>query len=189
MISLRTRWFLLLEESLPSPSSPRIHIMPWYSTAAPDDAPDDVGPVVSPVTSSSHDALARFELESGKGKAGTKILMVEWSTASEPVAGAAATGPVPSPDHQEEQWDVLWPGKTIRRSAVLNERVDPATQRAYFLLPEKASVPDLVTITQRPDGRTLHVKPLPAIYPPQLGIDRSRDTGKRGVLHTIWCVS
>ena len=144
----------------------------------------DDGPVDSPPTPSSHDALARFEFESGKGKEGTKVLMVEWSTASEPLADA--TGPAPSPDHQG-RWEVSWPGKTTKISAQ-SEGAGDATQRVYFLLPTEAPVPSLVTIAQLPAGRTLHAKPMPAIYTPRLGVDPTRDAGKRGILHTIWCV-
>lgn len=165
---------------------PRILVM----AAPPIDIPDpgaaatDASFVDSPATPSSPGALARFEFESGKGREGTKILMVEWSTASEPVADT--TGPVPSQDDQG-RWKVSWPGKTTEIFAQ-SERDGAATQRFYYLLPTEAPIPGLITIAQLPAGRTLHTNPLPAIYTPRLGVDATRDAGKRGVLHTIWCV-
>lgn len=161
---------------------PRIHTMaaPAIDVPEPGAAATDAGPVDSPTTPSSHDALARFEFESGKGNEGTKILMVEWSTASAP----AAAGPASSQDHQG-RWEVSWAGKTTKIFAQ-SERDEGATQRVYFLLPAEAPIPPLITIAQLPAGRTLHAKPMPAIYTPGLGVDASRDAGKRGVLHTIW---
>lgn len=190
VIPSRIRWFSLLDESLPSPFLSRINIMaaPLTDIPEPGAAATDVGLVVSPAIPCSPDALARFEFESGPGKLGTKLLMVEWSTASEPVADVATAKPAPSPDHQEEHWEVSWPGK-MKRYYAQSERNGAATQRVYFLLPQNAPVPGFVTITQLPAGRTLHTRPLPAFYTPELGVDPARDGGKKGVLHTIWCVS
>jgi hypothetical protein len=116
-------------------------------------------------------ALSRFEFETAKGNEGTKILMVEW----DPSTGKAdSTG--------SADWEVAWEGKTT----FLRTRDQDAgiQNRVYFLLPPGAPVPSLITIT-RPQGPTIETKPLPAIFPPGLGVS-NKDVGKRGVLHTIW---
>ena len=60
------------------------------------------------------------------------------------------------------------------------------THRLYFLLPPPASVPRLVNISRRGDaGSALHTNPLPAIFPPELGLS-ARTAGRKGVLHTRW---
>jgi len=116
-------------------------------------------------------ALCRFEFETSKGNEGTKILMVEWEPSSlrpdSPSAG---------------DWEVSWEGKTTFLPA--RDREFGGQKRVYFLLPPGSPIPPLVTIS-RPKGPTISTKPLPAIFPPGLGVSHG-DVGKRGVLHTIW---
>lgn len=159
--------------------------------------------VETPTSPSSSLALSRFEFETGKGNEGTKILMVEW---------AAWAGGAQQPASQQEEattgssgkdetrakpisdWEVSWEGKTtvlpIRDS---DPDVLGNTHRVYFLLPPGAPIPPLVTIVPsgHPDiggeaGPTvLQAKPLPAIFPAELG-GGQQEAGRRGVLHTIW---
>jgi hypothetical protein len=142
-------------------------------------APPTRDQVESPSLSSTN-ALARFEFETGHGREGTKILMVEWedSDATRGVRGS---------------WTVSWEGK----STVLPADDKPAgdLNRMYFLLPPNAAVPPLVVLTFRPkedakgegNGKRVvwHTNPLPAIFPPELGAS-ARAAGKKGILHTIW---
>lgn len=119
---------------------------------------------------SSTGALARFEFEAGRGNEGTKILMVEWNDED-----------VSAKNHGD--WEVSWDGK----STVLSERdgaADGKTHRLYFLLGPGTSIPPIVKIAQV-GGNTMQTNPLPAIFPPQLGLS-ARTAGKKGVLHTIW---
>ncbi|KAK2021489.1 hypothetical protein LX32DRAFT_604703 [Colletotrichum zoysiae] len=120
-------------------------------------------------------ALARFELETGKGNEGTKILMVEWDplAASSVLSLASATS---------KAWEVSWEGKT--NYLPTSDKFTGTNKRVYFLLPPGATVPPVVTISH-PDGTTLTTKPLPAIFPPGLAIGNP-DVGLRGILHTIW---
>ncbi|KAL2255740.1 hypothetical protein VTK26DRAFT_2785 [Humicola hyalothermophila] len=146
--------------------------------------PEPLDVVETPTSPSSGLALSRFEFEAGKGNEGTKILMVEWD-ASVQKGGDSS------------DWDVSWEGK----GAVLPIRdtdldANENTRRVYFLLPPGAPVPALVTITPRSSGGDgseagansntviLRTKPMPAIFPAEL--TGKRDTGRRGVLHTIW---
>lgn len=120
-------------------------------------------------------ALARFEFEMGRGNEGTKILMVEWDPS--PAAGSDPSGA----DASGADWEVSWEGK--KTFLPTSDAAGPQ-KRVYFLLPPGAPMPPLVTISQ-PKGPKLATKPLPAIFPPGLGVSQ-RDAGKRGVLHTIW---
>ncbi|KAI0136263.1 hypothetical protein BJ170DRAFT_4846 [Xylariales sp. AK1849] len=137
------------------------------------------GPVDSPATPLSQNALARFEFETGKGNEGTKILLAEWDPTVE--GGDSA-----STQQAQEQggWEVSWEGK--RTMVSLSEREDNATQRVYFLIPSDVTVPPMIKISQPSTGRTLSTKAMPAIFAPALGLDTKKDAGKRGVLHTIW---
>ncbi|KAI9762691.1 MAG: hypothetical protein M4579_000309 [Chaenotheca gracillima] len=135
-----------------------------------------------PPTSSGIQALARFEFESGRGNEGTKILMIEWESEGLDISSSAG------------DWHVSWPGKTTVLPAndqkTANDR-EP-TRRFYFLLPPGAMVPPVITLEHRPSSAegnptpmSWNIKPLPAIFPPELGAS-ARTAGKKGVLHTIW---
>jgi hypothetical protein len=116
--------------------------------------------------------IARFEFQAGKGNDGTKILMVEWE---EDDKTRSLKG----------QWQVSWEGKQTVLPAGDQLR---ETHRLYFLLPQGATIPPRITLTyQVASGEkiTFEARPLPAIYPPELGAS-GRSAGKRGVLHTIW---
>lgn len=148
---------------------------------------DDLGTVnvvETPTSPSSAFTLSRFEFETGTtGNEGTKILMVEWDLAA--AVGAGKEGKDAAIKANLEDWDVKWEGKEAVTLPPIRDAETPAsTCRVYFLLPPRAPVPALVTISQRsgevPD---LHTKPLPAIFPEGLV---KEDKGTRGVLHTIW---
>jgi len=162
--------------------------------------------VETPTSPSSGLALSRFEFETGKGNEGTKILMVEWD-------GLAGQAPLSGDNDSERErktessssiardWDISWDGKP---AAVLHVRDTDTTassgissgdsHRVYFLLPPGAAVPALVTIAPKardskgdngvPAFSVLRTKPMPAIFPAQLG--GADKAGRRGVLHTIW---
>lgn len=168
-----------------------------------------VNVVETPTSPSSAFTLSRFEFETGtKGNEGTKILMVEW----DPVAAAAATAAAQKEKkegaQQEEEgkkttesemttkeanlddWEVKWEGKEALLVLPIRDTDTPAsTCRMYFLLPPKAPIPTLVTISSisgtaaAAAAADLHTKPLPAIFPEGL---INEDKGTRGVLHTIW---
>jgi hypothetical protein len=119
---------------------------------------------------SSAGALARFEFEAGKGNEGTKILMVEWNEDDES-------------SKVHTNWEISWEGK----STVLSEgdgADEGGIHRLYFLLGPGVAVPPIVKIAQV-GGKTMQTNPLPAIFPPQLGVS-AKTAGKKGVLHTIW---
>jgi hypothetical protein len=133
----------------------------------------------SPDTLDSISALARFEFELGKGNDGTKVLMVEWEDYSE-TRGA------------EGLWQVSWSGKTTVLPA--DERPADNIRRFYFLLPPGTKIPPHVTLTYQLPSKPassvkrpqhLMINPLPAIFPPELGVS-ARTSGRKGVLHTIW---
>ena len=133
-------------------------------------------------------ALARFEFEPGKSKEGTKVLMVEWEDYSE----------TRDPDGI---WQVSWSGKTTVLPA--DEKTGENIRRFYFLLPPGTAVPPHVRLSfqkplkptksnsaapqpvRSPSQQHLTINPLPAIFPPGLGVT-ARASGKKGVLHTIW---
>ncbi|KAK8113730.1 hypothetical protein PG999_005799 [Apiospora kogelbergensis] len=143
----------------------------------------DAGPVDSPATPSSQDALARFEFETGRGNEGTKVLLVEWNPAAGDTAGTS--GALLYGGKQDEGWEVSWEGKKTQIPAQ-SEREGSETQRVYFLIPSDITIPPMIQISQSRSGRVLSTKPMPAIYIPALGMDTRKDVGKRGVLHTIW---
>lgn len=114
--------------------------------------------------------LARFEFESGRGNEGTKILMVEWSESEDAEKGS-------SPG----DWEVSWEGKTTMVSTKASEG---RLHRIYFLLGQGTSIPTLVKLSQS-GAKSIQVTPLPAIFPPSLGLAAATH-GRKGVLHTIW---
>jgi hypothetical protein len=127
------------------------------------------GTAQAPALSSSG-ALARFEFEAGKGNEGTKILMVEWE--DEDDAGAVNNG----------NWEISWEGK----STVLPAKAgaEGKLHRLYFLLAPGVTIPRIVKLAQT-GGRTMQTNPLPALFPPELGVSATT-AGKKGVLHTIY---
>ncbi|KAI8630391.1 hypothetical protein F5Y19DRAFT_463820 [Xylariaceae sp. FL1651] len=133
--------------------------------------------VDSPVSPSSPNALARFEFEAGRGNEGSKILMVEWDSSH-------ADGRELCPQDREG-WIVSWEGKTAAYPQSDNDKGASSMRRVYFLLPENAPIPPAVTISHPPTARMLTTKCMPAIFAPGLGASQL-DSGKRGVLHTIW---
>lgn len=149
-------------------SSPRLHFEP---DSVPLPASSSSGAELAPALSSST-ALARFEFESGRGNEGTKILMVEWEDEEEGTDGAKNMG----------DWEVSWEGKTTVLSA--RDGAEGKLHRLYFLLAPGASIPRIVKLSQR-GGKTMQTNPLPAIFPPELGLT-ARQAGRKGVLHTIW---
>jgi hypothetical protein len=143
------------------PSPRRLDFEP--DTVTTDDSIRDQAPVLSSVS-----ALARFEFESGRGNEGTKILMVEWSD-SEDDGGNMG------------DWEVSWESKTTMLSTRATEG---RLHRIYFLLSPGTSIPKLVKLSQS-GGKSIHINPLPAIFPPELGISATTH-GRKGVLHTVW---
>jgi hypothetical protein len=130
--------------------------------------------VESPSISSTN-ALARFEFETGHGREGTKILMVEWED-DDTTRGIRG------------DWHISWEGKTTVLPA--DDQPSNDVNRIYFLLPPGVAVPSSVTLTHRPRDSSKtpviwHTNPLPAIFPPELGAS-ARAAGKKGILHTIW---
>ncbi|EED16531.1 conserved hypothetical protein [Talaromyces stipitatus ATCC 10500] len=147
--------------------------------AAIDDSLSLETPRVSGSSTLSISALARFEFEAGKGNDGTKILMVEWEDDD---ISRSSTG----------SWHVSWEGKTTVLPA--DEQTTENTNRFYFLLPPKTTVPPVIDLTYTPhpesastvrQPESIQINPLPAIFPPELGAT-ARTAGKKGVLHTIW---
>jgi hypothetical protein len=133
----------------------------------------------SPDALESISALARFEFEPGKSNDGTKVLMVEWEDYSET-------------RDAEGLWQVSWSGKTTVLPA--DERTAENIRRFYFLLPPGTKIPPHVKLTYQPCSKSasvnkrpqhLTINPLPAIFPPELGVT-ARTSGRKGVLHTIW---
>lgn len=120
---------------------------------------------------SSAGALARFEFEAGRGNEGTKILMVEWIDEDDS-----------SNNHGD--WEVSWEGKSTMLSEKHGVAEDGKTHRLYFLIGPGVPIPPIVKIAQV-GGKAMQTNPLPAIFPPQLGVS-ARSAGKKGVLHTIW---
>ncbi|KAI0449326.1 hypothetical protein F5B21DRAFT_51283 [Xylaria acuta] len=135
------------------------------------------GKVESPISPSSTAALARFEFETGRGNEGSKVLMVEWDCSH-------ANGGKLRPQDREG-WLVSWENKSAAYPISDNDKSPSSVLRVYILLPENASIPPEVTITHSTTGRTLTTKCMPAIFAPGLGISPP-DSGRRGVLHTIW---
>ncbi|KAF1950688.1 hypothetical protein CC80DRAFT_496608 [Byssothecium circinans] len=132
--------------------------------------------VESPGNSSTN-ALARYEIEAGHSREGTKILMVEWED-DDSTRGVRG------------EWHISWEGKG--KTTVLPAEDQPSNDvnRIYFMLAPGVAVPSSVTLTHRPEdsGRKTvvwHTNPRPAIFPPELGAS-ARAAGKKGILHTIW---
>ncbi|KAI1422420.1 hypothetical protein F5Y12DRAFT_621896 [Xylaria sp. FL1777] len=136
-----------------------------------------VGEVESPISPSSTNVLARFEFEAGRGNEGSKILMVEWDCSHSDGREICAQDRI--------GWVVSWEDKSAAYPINDNDKSPSSVLRVYFLLPENALIPPSVTITHSPTGRTLTTKCMPAIFAPGLGVSQP-DSGKRGVLHTIW---
>ncbi|KAF2149836.1 hypothetical protein K461DRAFT_281054 [Myriangium duriaei CBS 260.36] len=133
--------------------------------------------MVESPSSSSPNALARFEYESGQSRDCTKVLMVEWEDDE-------TTRDI------EGDWIVSFDNKKTLLSA--RNTQDRGINRLYFLLSTGERVPGTVQLTLTPTkndaaGPTVVWKanPLPAIFPPELGAS-AREAGKKGVLHTIW---
>lgn len=163
-----------------------------------------VNVVETPTSPSSAFTLSRFEFEAGTtGNEGTKILMVEWDAAAAAAAAAALGSAAASSDEEKaaqatapaslDDWEVTWDGKeALAVLPIRDAETAPSTCRIYFLLPPKAPIPTLITISPSSSSKTaeapadLHTKPLPAIFPEGLV---SEDKGTRGVLHTIWAKS
>ncbi|KAK3906825.1 hypothetical protein C8A05DRAFT_11412 [Staphylotrichum tortipilum] len=154
--------------------------------------PEPLDVVETPTSPSSGLARSRFEFETDKRNEGTKILMVEWDDPS-PRQGEHG-GDSSENGASGDDWEVSWEGK----GAVLLVRdPDPDaasnnTRRVYFLIPPGAPIPALVDITWKGKsggasdgaGTILRTTPMPAIFP--AGLTSTRDTGRRGVLHTLW---
>jgi len=119
------------------------------------------------IPATSTKVLARFEFESGRGNEGTKVLLIEWED--------------DVPTSSNHNWKIEWPGKTTVLSA--RDGAEGSLHRVYFLLAPNATVPARVTLSQ--GEVTIHVNPLPAIFPPELGVSATT-AGKKGVLHTVW---
>lgn len=121
-------------------------------------------PTFAPALSSSR-ALARFEFEAGKGNEGTKVLMVEWRD-----------------DEGDSNWLVSWDGK--RTVLPAKDKAGDKLMRIYFLLAPDANIPRIVYISRvGVNSQKMQTNPLPAIFPPELGITTQV---QKGVLHTIW---
>jgi hypothetical protein len=144
---------------------------------------NDIGPPtpvtpIRPDTLTGVTALARFEFEAGRGNEGTKVMMVEWQDDKS--------------RHQNGSWHVSWSGK--RTVFPADDRPSDKIRRSYFLIPPGAAVPPHLTLAYQPAAATdklsyeplsMTVKPLPAIFTPELGAT-AKASGKKGVLHTIW---
>lgn len=176
-------------------------------TVAASDLDRTVNVVQTPTSPSSAFTLSRFEFETGtKGNEGTKILMVEWDAAA-----AKGAGQKDGDEQQKmkiekanvDEWEVKWEGKEALLVLPICDMDAPKTTcRIYFLLPPKAPIPTLVTISPKESSSSsssstksgsaaaaaaeadLNTKPLPAIFPEGLQVHEER--GTRGVLHTIW---
>lgn len=162
--------------ALPSPSPSR----PKFEA----DGVPAAAPVGSPIQASLG-ALVRFEFEAGRGNEGTKILMVEWEDDDNGSGGS--------------DWEVSWEGKTTLLSA--RDGAEDRLHRIYFLLAPGISIPPVVKLARKSSGgnagtgpgantdadadayAALEMKPLPAIFPAELGL-RGTAAGKRGILHT-----
>jgi hypothetical protein len=139
--------------------------------------PTPVTPI-TPDTLKGVTALARFEFEAGRGNDGTKVMMVEWQDDTS--------------RHQHGSWHVSWSGK--RTVFPADDRPSDKIRRSYFLLAPGATVPPHLTLAYQPvanaetapaEPLSMTVKPLPAIFTPELGAT-AKTSGKKGVLHTIW---
>jgi len=149
--------------ALPSPSRPKFEA---------DGVPVADEPASSPIQSQLG-ALVRFEFEAGRGNEGTKILMVEWE---EEDSHSSST------EESSGDWEVSWEGKTTLLSA--RDGAEDRLHRIYFLLGPGISIPPVVKLARKKGSAPpLEVKPLPAIFPAELGL-RGTAAGRRGILHT-----
>lgn len=132
----------------------------------------------SPIQNSN--VLARFEFESGRGNEGTKILMVEWQDDEESA-------------RQPGKWHVSWEKKP-RAVLAVEDQVRQGIHRQYFLLLPGVTIPPTVTLMHKSASPSQakneshnmwQIKPLPAIFPPELG-GSARRHSKKGILHTNW---
>jgi len=139
--------------------------------------PESVSLIETPTSPSSGVALSRFEFETGSGNEGTKILMVEWERTTIP-------GSETDDERDYHDWKVTWEGKTEVLMVRDKDVEDSSLKRVFYLLPPGAQIPTLINISHCSGGRVLRTKPMPAIFPERLGINK--DAGKRGVLHTTW---
>lgn len=123
-------------------------------------------------------ALARFEFESGKGKDGSKVLMVEWDTTCTHEQREASPR---LPDQESHPagpvWKVSWEGMPVALPVRDRDERSRTQERQFFLLPPGCQFPGDITITHH-TGLTVSAKPLPAIFPEGLGLD----AGTKGVL-------
>lgn len=131
-------------------------------------------------------ALARFEFESGKGKDGSKVLMVEWDTAFTSDEKRADS---PRPPDQETYpagpvWTVSWEGMPVALPVRDRDERSLTQERQFFLLPPACQFPGDISITHH-TGLTVSANPLPAIFPDGLGLE----AGTKGVLRKfIYCL-
>lgn len=139
-----------------------------------------------PESNTAAPALARFEFESGKGKDGSKVLMVEWDTAftsDEQHAGSPRL-PGQEPDPAVPVWTVSWEGMPVALPVRDRDERSQTQERQFFLLPPACQFPSDITITHH-TGLTVSAKPLPAIFPDGLGLE----AGTKGVLRKfIYCL-
>jgi len=141
--------------------------LPREPTGVPENLSSLLPAVDEALPATSTKALARFEFESGRGNEGTKVLLIEWED------------DLDTPNN--DNWKIEWPGKTTVLSA--RDGAEGSLHRVYFLLAPNAAIPARVTLSQ--GDKTIHANPLPAIFPPELGVSATT-AGKKGVLHTIW---
>ena len=140
-------------------------------------AEDSTGLDVPPQSQAS--PLARFEFESGKGKDGSKVLMVEWDTLITSHEQNRDSPQVPSPESRtaDPAWTVSWEGMPVALPVRDRDERGLAQERQLFLLPPGSQVPPDITVTHR-TGSAVSAKPLPAIFPEGLGLE----AGTKGVL-------
>lgn len=129
-------------------------------------------------------ALARFEFESGKGKDGSKVLMVEWDTGftSDEQHGDSPRLPDQQPRPAGHVWTVSWEGMPVALPVRDRDERGLTQERQFFLLPPACQFPGDITITHH-TGLTISAKPLPAIFPEGLG----PEAGTKGVLRKFIC--
>ncbi|SPO04211.1 uncharacterized protein DNG_06894 [Cephalotrichum gorgonifer] len=151
---------------------------------------DEASTLTDGVPQSKITALARFEFESAKGKAGSKVLMVEWDTSltsheashgSPQIRDQKSSSPTEREARVSPDWKVSWEGMPMTMVVRDREERNRARERQLFLLPPACQFPADITITHR-TGLVISTKPLPAIYPEGLGLE----AGSKGVLHTLW---
>lgn len=146
-------------------------------------------------------AFSRFEFEPGKSKEGTKVLMVEWEDLSDTrdaegtwsVSWSGKTTVLPADERTAENirrfYFLLPPGTAVPGTVKLGyQPSSKASTTGKAGAPTPASPPSShagTTSSSKPQQQHLTINPLPAIFPPELGVT-ARTAGKKGVLHTIW---